>query len=571
MPDRQLDEIYWDSFNETEETILLRGSGGTVFPIAPGEREILPKQIEALNAARIYKKTLLEGGMGWGKTVVLMMILNDLLFEWATPGHRHGLGWWDPDGLWHDTPVCNVAHENVKVFLVSQTLTSIRQRHIPHFLERYGEFGTLNKNEFEFTYHEEYAGGVIAMFGTENIAKIRSVDGAAAVHEEVTLEADAKKSIDTIIKRLRWKGIDHTPWIGATNTTGPSRAYCKEEFIDKPQRTILDKKTGRVFPGTFSIHGDAYDNPHLEPDYIRALENGTDFEVKAYLLGSWDAPEGAMFKLEDGIHIVDDANYHIDETWKMCIGVDFGWEHPTVCGGDVMDPLTGQIVHNLVWSAEGKTAKQAKLEIWDYFLEAGFPIDRASVRVGDIAGSRGQTKLAASQMVNSTDWGIFNSETKHGNITLPSFRLKPAWKGRIEGWKAVREEFDYDFDWIARNPGMPMSAVNRQPFVTRAPNTVILRSCWQTRSSYTNLQAHKTRQGDHQETSGAYGPGKGDDEAVTHRYRNMAFRKRKFGGQSKRVPEMTGERHVTAQRRGRFGRELRAYQLAGGGTSGYAG
>lgn len=113
---------------------------------------------------------------------------------------------------------------------------------------------------------------------------------------------------------------------------------------------------------------------------------------------------------------------------------------------------------------------------------------------------------------------------------IPSFNLRPAWKKRIEGWKVVREELAYEWEW--RSPdgvAANMTPQNRVKFVTRKPGTVIFKSCWQTVNSLTILKKSKTVQDDAQKTTGCYGPGRGDDEAEDFRYGLVAFRKGFYG------------------------------------------
>lgn len=526
-----LDDLYWPAMNERDREIILLGSKGTKFRIPPGGRLILPKQVEALEACRIFKATLLEGGMGGGKSIAGEACLNDLLFEWSTPGHTHGL---DP------TP-CMAAHEGLNVFLIGQTLTDIRRRNLKDWMDRFGEFGTLNKNEWEFTYHDSYGSHVVVMVGSDDPKKLRGTKAAAAFHDECTLDSDFLETFRMTMKRLRQAGVPHRPWIGATNTTGPSRMIVKQLFIDRPQRdpetgryppycrrpTMRDKKTGKYFPGYTNIHSSADDNPFIDDDTRREMLEGSEFEVQAYYYGSWDHPEGAMFQLEPGVHIVKE--YPIGDNYVMGLAIDFGWDHPTVAESGLMDLATGRIVHNLCWSMDRLSAMSAKMQIYEYFADMRFPIERASIRVGDVSGKRGATKMKASGLADSSDWKIFNSETTHGNLRLPSFRLRPAYKDRLFGWKAVREELDFDWEWRKIDENKPLSNENRVRVVTKPPTTVILASCWQTVSSLTNLQRDKTRQDDAQKTTGVYGPAKGDDEADDFRYLVVAMRKNKFG------------------------------------------
>lgn len=542
MIERCNDDIYWEDRNESDKTVVLYGSNGTPFSFAPGEIFVPPKQVEALNAFRTHKATLLDGGMGGGKSIAAAMCIHDFVTDLSAPGHTHGL----------DPAPCNVAHEKLYVFLIGQTLTDIRRRNLPHLLDRYGDFGTLNKNEWEFTYHDVYGSHVIMMIGSDDPKKMRGTKGAMAFHDECTLDSNFRDRFRMTLKRLRQAGIPHTPWIGATNTTGPSRNDVKDIFIDNPRPAYRDKAKGRIFPGYTHIHSTIYDNPYMDPAVVYEMEQGTEFEVQAYVHGSWEHPEGAMFQLEPGVHTVDP--FPIEDDWPMAIGMDFGWGHPTVCESWCQDPVTKQLVHNLVWSESRMSDMKAKLSIYEYFKDSGFPIERATVRVGDIAASRGGSKMTESQMENSTAWHIFNSETKHGNITLPSFRMRPAWKGRVEGWRAVREEFDYEWEWAVRDPKLPLSEGNRRRKTIQEPTAVIHNTCWQTAQSFIGLQHHKTKQDDHQETTGTYGPGKGDDEAVTARYIIMAFRKRKFGGTKQKTSE---EWHDPRRERRKFQSQLR--------------
>jgi hypothetical protein len=557
MADIQLAHRHWNYFNETDRVITLYGSRGEPFAFGPGDRYVFPKQIEGLNAIREYKATLEAGGMGGGKSVWLEQAIFDLFFEWSTPGHYHGPLEYDEAGNITSVP-CMLYHENVRVFLISQTLRDIRLRHIEQILlPRYGDFGTLNKNEWEFTLHEEYGSHMLTMIGTDNLQKLRSIDAAAAAHDECTL--DSWDVFKMTLKRLRWFDhgngfkFPHCPWFGATNTTGISRADYKENFVDHPREEYVDESTGEKFPGFYYIHINAKDNPALDSSYLHELQQGSAEEVEIFYEGSWDREENTMFTLDDGIHIVEDIPIPTD--WPRALSFDFGWDHPAVMESFAMNPFDAQIRHHLVWSMDKKGDREMKIEMYEYARDMGYPIEGASVRVGDISAKRGDAKLKAAGLAESSTWKYFNSptevETAYGKYTIPSFQLRPAWKKRIEGWRLVREEFAYKWEW--RSPdGIPanMTNANRIKFVTRKPGTIIHKSCWQTVNSLTILKKSKTVQDDAQKTTGCYGPGKGDDEAEDFRYGLVAFRKG-FYGKLKEEVEAVEEAYNPRQHRSR--------------------
>ena len=72
------------------------------------------------------------------------------------------------------------------------------------------------------------------------------------------------------------------------------------------------------------------DNPRAPPDYInRLLEEYSPYWVERYVYGSWDAFKGQVYEeFDQKFHVIDP--FVIPAHWKSGLGVDFGFNHPTV-------------------------------------------------------------------------------------------------------------------------------------------------------------------------------------------------------------------------------------------------
>lgn len=118
-----------------------------------------------------------------------------------------------------------------------------------------------------------------------------------------------------------------------SNPGGEGHNWVKERFMSVPPLTVQrDDKSGleRVF-----IPASLKDNPKLGAEYRATLEQLPEAERRAFLEGDWDAFEGAVFKLESGVHVWSwqqfeerTGNKGIPAEWTRFRVMDWGYARP---------------------------------------------------------------------------------------------------------------------------------------------------------------------------------------------------------------------------------------------------
>lgn len=118
-----------------------------------------------------------------------------------------------------------------------------------------------------------------------------------------------------------------------SNPGGQGHNWVKARFMSVPPMTVQrDERSGleRVFiPATLS------DNPKLPAEYRHQLEQMGDAERRAFLEGDWSAFEGAVFKLDPGVHVWTWAQFkertghdRIPAEWNRFRTMDWGSARP---------------------------------------------------------------------------------------------------------------------------------------------------------------------------------------------------------------------------------------------------
>lgn len=119
----------------------------------------------------------------------------------------------------------------------------------------------------------------------------------------------------------------------STNPGGVGHAWYKNKFITPFRRGL--ETTTRFFPGTVD------DNPLIDADYTRRLEENTGWRLRAYRYGDWEIAAGQFFSTwRHEVHVIEPFKV-IPSDWPVWLSLDYGFVHPTsihlhVKGGDGM-------------------------------------------------------------------------------------------------------------------------------------------------------------------------------------------------------------------------------------------
>lgn len=487
-----LAELVWSATNKTSEPMLSYDSTGRVYEYQPGERVILPKQVEAFEAIEQNEATLFGGAVGGGKSVWLRWALIKKLIQWAKEGHY-----------------------DVRVGLFCETFKALTQRQINPSRRQFPSWlGTFNKSEFTFTLKPEFGGGMIEYCNLDDTKKYLSNEWAMAAFDEITRTTE--EVYMDIVGRCRWPGIEHCPIIAATNPGGIGHQWVNRKFVNPKTRIQAEYHEDlKIWSKPYGfIQSLPRDNPLLPKSYWVKLKQLPTKRYNALVLGDWSVFEGQFFHIEEKVHIV--TPFRIPSSWLKFRAIDHGWAHPTVCLWGAVDPATGFGYIYREHSFAGKTPTWHKKQIYEAGLKEnnGFGYDEQYIlTVGDpkmfaTDGSVDRNKTPA-EIYNLDDDGV------------GSFFMTEADNSRQPGWDALREMLDFSVEYIDVDG-------QRKTIVTKLPHVRFFNTCGNLVSSLQGLVHDEKNVEDAYKTKGNYGPGEGDDEAETLRYWVMTAMRGEF-------------------------------------------
>lgn len=274
------------------------------------------RQREFFRAVDEHRFTLYGGARGGGKSFVLRWLAIRLLLRWAADGHT-----------------------GVRVGIFCETFPALRERQLsramagrpedrfPHWL------GEWNVSEKEFRLFPQYGGGVVCFRNLDDPEKYRSAEFAAVLIDELT--RNKVDVFNALRGSRRWPGIDHTPFVAASNPTGVGHGWVKDVFVDRSFDLDETRNLVKVNPRTgrapYQRDDFAYvralptDNPHNSDEYLAELESLPDRMRKAFFEGSWDVFEGQAFEeWNSGVHVTGNSIQHL-RGCHWYAGLDWGY------------------------------------------------------------------------------------------------------------------------------------------------------------------------------------------------------------------------------------------------------
>lgn len=154
--------------------------------------------------------------------------------------------------------------------------------------------------------------------------KIRGMTLAGAYGDELTLWPES--FFKMLMTRLSVKG---SMFFGTTNPDNPYH-WLKVDYLDQEGVIAED---GRPKIDMVSFHFTLHDNPALDPDYIRALENEySGLWYKRFIQGLWVMAEGVVYDMfNNEVHSIseDKLPCAIDEFDRYYVSLDYGTANPT--------------------------------------------------------------------------------------------------------------------------------------------------------------------------------------------------------------------------------------------------
>lgn len=265
----------------------------------------LPSQTLALDSMYKYEYLLFGGAAGPGKSYLLRWALVELLIYWLS---RKGL-------------------KNVRVGLFCENYPALKDRHISKIKREFpswlGEIKDSQEDGLCYILRPCYGGGQIALRNLDDPAKYASSEFAAIAVDELT--KNERQVFDDLRFRKRWPGIEHSPFISASNPGSKGHAWVRKLWIDRDftgDDSNLSAEDFKFIPARLG------ENPFLPSSYIDTLHSLPPSMRKAMEDGSWDLFVGQYFsEWNRDLHVC--RPFTISPTWKRLISIDYGYEKPS--------------------------------------------------------------------------------------------------------------------------------------------------------------------------------------------------------------------------------------------------
>jgi hypothetical protein len=179
------------------------------------------------------------------------------------------------------------------------------------------ELGKWVGSDNEWRFHDDFGGGVIAFRNLDDPSKYMSAEFAGVGVDELTKNPESVFSV--LRGSLRWPGIEHTVFVGATNPGERGHLWVKRLWIDRNFPPEL-KSMAKDFAFVRAL---PTDNPHNAASYIEELKTLPPKLARAWLEGDWSVFEGQVFEeWRDKLHILED--FRPPPNWEWGAGLDFG-------------------------------------------------------------------------------------------------------------------------------------------------------------------------------------------------------------------------------------------------------
>lgn len=237
-----------------------------------------PRQLEACHVADSHRYTLFGGSRGPGKSYWLRWNLLRLLLKWAGQGLT-----------------------GVDTMLGCEDYPSLKDRQIGKIADEFPAWlGTLQETKQKglgFHLRPQYGSGSILLRNLDDASKYQSAEFAAIGIDELT--KNTERTFHILRGSLRWPGIDHTYFLGASN---PEANWVRDYWIEGK----LPEEMERMSEEFAFVPGLPDDNPHLPSSYWEELNSLPGALRQAWRYGDWYAAvEGLVFDAFNDDNVTD--------------------------------------------------------------------------------------------------------------------------------------------------------------------------------------------------------------------------------------------------------------------------
>ena len=265
----------------------------------------LPSQDIFLDAMYVYEYVLFGGAAGPGKSYILRWAFIELLMYWFQ----------------------TLGLKGVRVGLFCEDYPSLKDRHVSRMQREFpkwlGEVKDTTNEGLAFYLRPEFGGGFISLRNLDDPSKYASTEFAAIGVDEIT--KNKRQTFDDLRFRKRWSGIEHSPFLCASNPGSVGHGWVKKLWINKD----FSGDDSNLNPDNFLfIPALARENPNLPQSYWDTLHSLPESMRRAMEEGNWDMFVGQVFtEFSRTEHVTDQFDYPLNQCKKI-IAFDWGYNHP---------------------------------------------------------------------------------------------------------------------------------------------------------------------------------------------------------------------------------------------------
>jgi len=340
--------------------------------------------------------------------------------------------------LWHVYHQC-LAYPNLRVLAMRRTYPQLRESLIERSMEKFDpskcKYGVAEKRW-------RFANGSEIKFGfcdtDDDVRHYLSAQYDIIVFEELTEFTEHQYTMlvsrnRTTVKKRKLGIRPHV--IAASNPGQVGHTWVKERFVVPTKYGLeVSKMVQRVkAPDGATLERErligfvpagAFDNPHIDQDYVFNLSSLPEKLRQQYLMGNWDTFDGQFFtEFNRDVHVIQP--FEIPSHWPRIRGIDYGFSAPFACLWAAFDNDGNCYVYREEY-ASGLTASEQGRRVVD-----------ASVR------TEGSRRVAEVFDYSVADPSVFTTTGSGVSIAqmykATGLIVKKGMNARIDGWNRVRD------------------------------------------------------------------------------------------------------------------------------------